>query len=311
MRAILTLVFALSLGAAAAQDSLLGAWVGVDDPSQAMLVEETRVARAAGDGPPSFMRRLEDTDGVLVIESSTNIRTLPYTLDGDRLEVTWFDGTIAYRRVDETPEALVVAPLDIPPTSTRLDFDRIDALVDELARRRAEDQRVRQPGTSDTPDWTEMIRVDRDNTAWLRETIADVGWIDAARFGRQAANGAFLIVQHSGDLELMVTALPAIEADVKAGLLDGGGFALLYDRLTLNLGGRQRYGSQLGSSAGDPTTYMLPMEDRSGVDARRAELGMSPLADYIALFEADGDEVAFFDDVAADKARAALDALER
>ena len=58
--------------------------------------------------------------------------------------------------------------------------------------------------------------VDADNTAWLREQMRELGWIDASRFGPDASFAAFLIVQHSQDLPLMLAALPEIEADVRA-----------------------------------------------------------------------------------------------
>ena len=57
------------------------------------------------------------------------------------------------------------------------------------------------------------------------------GWIDAGRFGSAASKAACVIVQHSGDVSMMMAALPEIEKDVKARQLDGQAFALLNDRL--------------------------------------------------------------------------------
>ena len=71
------------------------------------------------------------------------------------------------------------------------------------------------------------------------------------------------------------------------GELDGQEFALLYDRLALGLGGLQRYGSQLGRTP-EAGLFVSPLEDPDNVDARRAELGMIPLVQYLEFFRKDG-----------------------
>jgi len=149
----------------------------------------------------------------------------------------------------------------------------------EFARRRTVDQAVRR----DRSRHSEMAKVDADNTAYLKGVVTDVGWIDVERFGRPAADAAFLLVQHSGDLPLMLAALPEIERDVRAGRADGQNFALLYDRTRLMSGGKQRYGSQVRENEdGELVVYRL--EDPDRVDARRKEMGLTPLRDYLALF---------------------------
>ena len=87
------------------------------------------------------------------------------------------------------------------------------------------------------------------------------------------------------------------EKDVKAKRLDGGAYALLYDRLQLMLGEKQRYGSQIGAGP-DGLTVMLPLEDKSKVDQLRKEMGLEPLAQYVGRF---GKDVKFLDEM--DKAK--------
>lgn len=129
-----------------------------------------------------------------------------------------------------------------------------------------------------------MMQVDDDNTTWLKKVVVEHGWIDSTRFGTKAANAAFLLVQHSGDLPLMTAALPQIGEEVKAGRLDGQNFALLFDRLQLMQGGRQRYGTQVMKvgSQGDWVVHRL--EDPDRVDERRKEMGLGPLEKYLARF---------------------------
>ncbi len=158
----------------------------------------------------------------------------------------------------------------------------------ELRDREDSDQKARTGGGN-------MDKVDRDNTEWLKSLTRKVGWIDATRFGSEAAMAAFLIVQHSDDDALMAAALPDIEKDVKAKRLpDGQAYALLYDRIQVYKGEKQRYGSQIGVLNGE--LVVLPLEDRKKVDAWREELGMPPLSEYLKMF---GRKVRFIDDASA------------
>ena len=71
--------------------------------------------------------------------------------------------------------------------------------------------------------------------------------------------------------------------------------ALLYDRLQLNLGFKQRYGSQLSSdNFGNMTVPSL--EDRSKVDEYRKALDMPPLAQYLAHWGDQAKKVQFPDE---------------
>ena len=66
--------------------------------------------------------------------------------------------------------------------------------------------------------------------------------------------------------------------------LDGQPYALLYDRLQLMSGGRQRYGTQVVvRKDGSQVVSRLEAPDR--VDERRRAIGLGPLADYLALFD--------------------------
>jgi hypothetical protein len=202
------------------------------------------------------------------------------------------------RRMKETPEELLLRPMKLGRPA-ELKEEQVKEIQRQLAKRLDADQELRRnmragPGGVTKDDIAKMVKIDRDNTAYLKKLLGEVGWIDGGRFGKAAAGGAFLIVQHSGDLPMMLAAVPEIEKDVKAGKGDGQAFALLYDRTQLMLGGRQRYGSQVGSANGKFVVF--PLEDRKKVDEHRKSLGMQPLEDYLKLFGADIKDVLFLDD---------------
>ncbi len=185
---------------------------------------------------------------------------------------------VAFRAMAEVPRKLKIMPFRFAE-AVEVKPERVKEVVDDFALRIKEDQAVR----SDPRRCAEMEKVDRENTARIKELTAELGWLDVARFGDEAANAAFLIVQHSGDVPLMIAALSEMERDVNAGRTSGEGFALLYDRLHLDLGGKQRYGSQVGMGPDGPV--LLPVEDLEKIEEWRRKAGLLPLAKYLALFE--------------------------
>ncbi|MBL8841139.1 MAG: hypothetical protein JNL90_06350 [Planctomycetes bacterium] len=264
-------------------EEFAGCWQDVAAEGHFLLLEADRVRELHPfDGAPpilQFARALYDLDHVVRITWGRRIRS-ELDFDGELLRVTTGERADRYRRVAAAaqPAALEVAPLPLG-SAAPLPAPRLAALQAEFAKRREIDQAVR----TDAARHAEMEAVDRDNTAWLAALVQEIGWIDVERFGAEAAGAAFLIVQHSGDLPLMSAALPAIERDVRQHGLDGQNYALLFDRLQVNLGRRQRYGSQLGSDE-QGRLIVIGLEARDRVDAWRKELRMPPLAQYLDFF---------------------------
>ncbi|MFT5050478.1 MAG: hypothetical protein ACI8QZ_001880 [Chlamydiales bacterium] len=290
-RRLLAIPAALCLTFGAAAEPVLPedpAWLGCwrsTNGAQTIWFESTRCGWLR-DGTPSFYRVDHGSDRAL-LESWAQFTELQLRIGGERLSVTGPDGALQFERMSQVPRVLRMEPYELPE-EVDVDPETVANLLEELRERRQEDQRVRKDlatgGT--TADPSNMLRVDTENTEFLRTLIDELGWIDATRFGSEASDAAFLLVQHSGDVRLMRTALPRIEADVKAGRLDGQAFALLHDRCQLSLGYLQRYGSQIGRLA-DGTSVWMPCENPEGVDAQRQAMGMGPLADYLAYFTSD------------------------
>lgn len=234
-------------------------------------------------------------------------------IDGDRLTLKWEGGRkTVYTRLPEVPAAVLVDPFALG--TRRPDEVECQAITRELRARGKRDQAIRAGlgkamaaarKKAKSPEefqramrtgeiaesGVEMRTIDADNTRYLAKLLQDVGWIDAARFGKRAARDAFLIVQHSGNLRLMQTALPRIEIEAKADpKAMGETFALLYDRTTIALGGKQRYGSQLWMQP-DGSLRLRPLADPATVDTARAALGMEPLESYLDRFRRRGQKV--------------------
>jgi len=279
----------LALPQAVDKKDLLGCWQRTDEkPEEMMRFEEKRFVNVGKDY--SQIMPLVYEKGRVVLMQAGEKMELDLTLKDGILTVKGKNHTETYKKLPNVPAELDFSPLKLG-TPKSLPEAKVKGIQDELARRIVEDQAVRTH-----PDRRgDMASVDADNTKYLRALVVDLGWIDAKRFGRPSATNAFLIVQHSGDLRLMQGALPEIEKDMKAGIGDPQDYALLYDRLKLNLGERQRYGSQIGqNSKGE--SVVLPLEDKSRVEEFRKAIGLFPLAQYLAIWQQQtGKDVKFSD----------------
>jgi hypothetical protein len=161
-------------------------------------------------------------------------------------------------------------------------------LAAELREMHHADQSVREgfgpESVADTAYMARMVRTDSAHSRRLRELVDRHGWPRPTEVGEEAVGGAFLVVQHSPYLDWQAAMLPLIEDAVGAGELDGQSYALLYDRVQMNRGQPQRYGTQL-RMAEDGGLRVYTIEDPAAVDSLRAELGMPPLSVYLDIVE--------------------------
>jgi hypothetical protein len=175
----------------------------------------------------------------------------------------------------------------------------VDARVTELARRVAQDQVIRDPHrdsqwAADLPDaargsWfalklARMTAIDCRNTEWLASQMREIGWFDATTYGATADKDAWLLVQHadrSPDFQRSTLAhLRTLGPDQTS----PRNVAYLEDRVATAQNRPQRYGTQ-GSCDAEGRWSPGPIEDPAGVDARRAVLGLEPMAEYSKRFE--------------------------
>ena len=126
------------------------------------------------------------------------------------------------------------------------------------------------------------IAVDKRNRTRLKEIFAEIGFPTRKLVGKDAMYGVFLMLQHSdGDKEWQKSQLPNIEKAVKKGDLQGQSFAYLYDRIKINSGKKQLYGSQFSKvDMKTKSVELAETEDLANLDNRRREMGMMPIEMY-------------------------------
>ena len=122
-----------------------------------------------------------------------------------------------------------------------------------------------------------------EDTVKLCEIMKANGWPTTALISEEGVFAAFMILKNASAFELQRDLLPVIVATIKKDPFQKREFAGLYDRLRVSAGMKQLFGTQAVSIGGFLVLY--PIEDLANLDARRAEFGLSPIAQYVKGLE--------------------------
>jgi hypothetical protein len=137
---------------------------------------------------------------------------------------------------------------------------------------------------------TRFLDLDRQNTADLKSLLKTHSWFTISDFGKKCDKNAWLLVQHADhDREFQKEVLAKLEKLYPTGETRPQNYAYLFDRVALSSSDPskrqpQRYGTQ-GHCIAPGKWEPFPIEDPENVDTRRAEVGLPPLAEYIAGFQ--------------------------
>ncbi len=189
--------------------------------------------------------------------------------------------------LEQKPNPIPCTREDQQPQDTALQRQLIAMEVrDQLARGNVQDYMI-EAFSIDTSgmSYADGVEVDAENREALKAIIEAHGFPTAELVGEEGMHAVFILIQHADrDPEWQKAQLPYIETAVKNGGLDGQDYAYLYDRIQVNAGKPQRYGTQF--SKVDPATKTIELaavEDPDNLNQRRMEVGMMPIESYRAL----------------------------
>jgi hypothetical protein len=117
-----------------------------------------------------------------------------------------------------------------------------------------------------------------ENEKRLLELLDLYGWPTAASVTEYAAAGAALIINHT-TYEIRSRYFPMLEEAFRQGEAQPLRYAKMRDRLLVEEGKKQLYGTQLKYENSERIPY--PIEQPEYVDSRRAEIGLEPLHIYL------------------------------
>lgn len=173
--------------------------------------------------------------------------------------------------------------------NTPSDFSEIGFLLDSI---HIEDQKYRKQIDSINSEfgweskkmknlWKTIQKVDSSNLLIVETILEKHGWLGSDKIGGTANSTLFLVIQHSNQ-KTQEKYLPLMKEAVKAGNANARSLAMLEDRILLGKGELQIYGSQISINNASGENYVLPLFEPEHVNTRRAEVGFSPIEDYVA-----------------------------
>jgi hypothetical protein len=126
---------------------------------------------------------------------------------------------------------------------------------------------------------------DRAHTERLKGIIATHGWPKISETSERTAATAVLIANHSGDIDFQRQVLALLEPLAKAREARPEDYARLYDRIAMTDRRPQRYGTQGTTCQGGKYAVPSDLEAPEGLEARRAAMGLQPMAEYLAALD--------------------------
>jgi hypothetical protein len=165
-------------------------------------------------------------------------------------------------------------------------LDSLNALLEAVYR---SDQQPRETLDSleqkfsfDSPQvqeqWRKIHYVDSINLLTVSSVLNKYGWLGMPQLSETAADAIFFVIQHA-DLAVQKQYLPMLQAAVTNSIGKGWQLAYITDRILINEGKFQLYGSQLfGPKKGELIFY--PIANEMNVNKRRKALGLAPLEEH-------------------------------
>ena len=228
------------------------------------------------------------TDGLVIACGSASTKSIS-TYDRHVLRVPLVPSARVHPVLKEVAVAFAIVLAGCSPGATPHDVPQAGwslAQVDTLLRLGSEDQDGRlELGSAiarqDTAVAFASMRADSARTRWVRAAVTQNGWPMRARVGDSASKAAWLILQHSPDTAWQAAMAPQLERLGRAGEFPRPDVALLIDRVLVNAGHPQRFGSQFHLENG--RLVPAPVENLARLDEQRAGMGLPPMAEYVKM----------------------------
>ncbi len=164
-------------------------------------------------------------------------------------------------------------------------FDK--KLRDELLKLAGKTETLIYNGVErDIPNADFNKRVDEarsQNNARLCKILKEFGWPTSALVGKDGVAAMLYLLRNSRRLDLQTDLLPVVIAAVKKGEAQKSDVAELVDRMRVDAGMKQLFGTQVKVING--FLVLTPIEAEAQVDDRRKQFGMPPLAGHLRNLE--------------------------
>ncbi len=120
------------------------------------------------------------------------------------------------------------------------------------------------------------------NQKRIKEIFDQHGFVGFDLAGKEGSHNFWLIVQHSDhNPEFQEEVLEKMKIEVDKGNAEPNSYGLLVDRVRLNTGQKQVYGTQVTYNSETGQAYSKSLEDSLHVNEKRNSIGLEPLEEYL------------------------------
>ena len=134
--------------------------------------------------------------------------------------------------------------------------------------------------------WNDIGKKDSVNLIKVQSILDKYGWLGPDVVSNTGSITLFIVIQHA-DQQVQEKYLPMMRDAVKKGNAKPADLALLEDRVALEEGKKQIYGSQIALDPKTGKNSIRPIEDEPNVNKRRAAVGLEPLEEYAKQYGID------------------------
>lgn len=155
--------------------------------------------------------------------------------------------------------------------------------IDQLAAKNAHPPK--EYGHLTSEEWNaKKDSIYRTHKTRLVEILNQYGYPGYDLVGEKAEQAYWVMVQHSDfDPEFQKKVLLELEKQVQKENANSRNFGLLTDRVKINTGQKQIYGTQVTYISEKCQAIPKPLEDSANVNKRRAEVGLPPIEEYLNM----------------------------
>lgn len=124
--------------------------------------------------------------------------------------------------------------------------------------------------------------LDSINQVKVSNILDNNGWLGKNVVGERGNLTLFLVLQHAdNNINMQLKYLPLLKEAAKNGNANTEHLAMFEDRVRINQGKKQIYGSQIGKNDNTGKYFVHQIEDPLNVDKRRKEVGLISMSDYV------------------------------
>ncbi len=125
--------------------------------------------------------------------------------------------------------------------------------------------------------------LDLNNLKSVEQILAKCGMPNVDTAGDKGMSAIWLVIQHAS-ADKRTKYFPQLLEAAKKGDLERQDIALMQDRMLMDAGKQQLYGSQITMNE-DGNYELYDLKEPSKVDSRRAIMGLGPLSEYVVFWD--------------------------